>query len=214
VLNAGFALRSQSPYGWNGLFTGREFGPETTHGYYRSRFYEPLLGRFLSRDAVNDDVNAYRYVANRPLTKTDPSGFAPCPGGYWTVSSGEFWFAGFLLTTINVELSGYCTAQPRLACHNEVSAWGAGVVASIGAAYQIIVGDAYDAPDSNDLLGWSILRAYVSSLGLFSVGAVFASVTASGAEYELYSSGLNWDPKKIVQNLQGMQAFVAQGTWK
>jgi RHS repeat-associated protein len=58
-------------------FTSREW--DSDHGlyYYRARFYAPRLGRFISQDPLGfaaGDVNLYRYVGNRPLTSTDPSG--------------------------------------------------------------------------------------------------------------------------------------------
>jgi uncharacterized protein RhaS with RHS repeats len=46
------------------------------------RIYDPLLGRMLSADTLVQNpaslqsYNRYSYVANNPLSKTDPSGFA------------------------------------------------------------------------------------------------------------------------------------------
>jgi RHS repeat-associated protein len=59
------------------LFTGREFNSDLELYYYRARFYDPAVGRFLSEDPVGflgDDVNLFRYVGNDPLAKGDPSG--------------------------------------------------------------------------------------------------------------------------------------------
>jgi len=45
--------------------------------YYRARYYDPSVGRFVSEDPVGfqgGDVNLYRYVSNRPVSMGDPSG--------------------------------------------------------------------------------------------------------------------------------------------
>jgi RHS repeat-associated protein len=50
--------------------------------HMNGRIYDPLLGRFLSADLIVDGpgdlqgYNRYSYVKNRPLSLTDPSGFA------------------------------------------------------------------------------------------------------------------------------------------
>ena len=49
-----------------------------THG--RHRDYSPTLGRFIERDPIGfeaSDNNWYRFVANGPTGRTDPSGLAP-----------------------------------------------------------------------------------------------------------------------------------------
>jgi RHS repeat-associated protein len=59
------------------LFTGREFESLSGLYYYRARFYDPTVGRFLSEDPLGfgaGDVNPYRYVGNDPLANTDPLG--------------------------------------------------------------------------------------------------------------------------------------------
>ena len=43
----------------------------------RARHYNPQTGRFLSEDPIHfkgRDFNLYRYVQNRPLIQTDPTG--------------------------------------------------------------------------------------------------------------------------------------------
>ena len=58
-------------------FTGREWNSEIGQYHYRSRNYDPLSGRFASQDSIGfngGDANLYRYVANNPLTSTDPTG--------------------------------------------------------------------------------------------------------------------------------------------
>jgi RHS repeat-associated protein len=58
-------------------FTGREFDTVSGLSYYRSRYYDPNTGRFISQDVLGfagGDVNLYRHVKNDPLAHTDPSG--------------------------------------------------------------------------------------------------------------------------------------------
>ncbi|MBE9558854.1 MAG: RHS repeat-associated core domain-containing protein [Proteobacteria bacterium] len=45
--------------------------------FYRARYYDPKIGRFISEDPIGfegDDLNLYRYVFNSSLNMIDPSG--------------------------------------------------------------------------------------------------------------------------------------------
>jgi uncharacterized protein RhaS with RHS repeats len=46
--------------------------------YYKARFYNPRLGRFLQTDpaGTKDDLNLYAYVGNNPVNRVDPTGLA------------------------------------------------------------------------------------------------------------------------------------------
>jgi RHS repeat-associated protein len=64
-------------------FTGRE--PDATGlVYYRARYYDPSIGRFISRDPAGmvDGVNRYAYVGNSPTNFVDPSGEDFVTAGY------------------------------------------------------------------------------------------------------------------------------------
>jgi RHS repeat-associated protein len=62
-------------------FTGKELDPETGLMYYGGRYYDPILGRFISPDPVRQDyrdpqaLNPYAYVRNNPVNTIDPSGY-------------------------------------------------------------------------------------------------------------------------------------------
>lgn len=58
-------------------FTGREYDAESGLYYYRSRYYDPTTGSFISEDSFGfaaDDLNLYRYVFNAPVALRDPTG--------------------------------------------------------------------------------------------------------------------------------------------
>jgi RHS repeat-associated protein len=58
-------------------YTGREYDRETGLYYYRARYYDSDVGRFISEDPLGflaGDVNLYGYVWNRPIAFIDPLG--------------------------------------------------------------------------------------------------------------------------------------------
>jgi RHS repeat-associated protein len=58
-------------------YTGRERDLESGLDYYRARYYDPQVGRFISVDPMGfgaGDTNLYRYVGNNSTNATDPSG--------------------------------------------------------------------------------------------------------------------------------------------
>ncbi len=76
------------------LYTGQEFDEESDLYFFRSRYYDPNLGRFIQPDTIIPNIknpqtmNAYSYVLNNPLRYIDPSGHAPEPSsssgpGFW-----------------------------------------------------------------------------------------------------------------------------------
>jgi RHS repeat-associated protein len=76
-------------------YTGREWDADAGLWYYRARWYDADVGRFVSEDPLGfaaGDANLSRYVFNSPTNATDPTGlecFAGGPygsmGGYWAM---------------------------------------------------------------------------------------------------------------------------------
>ncbi len=65
-------------------FTGEQYDAETAYTFLRARYYDPVLGRFISKDSfkgVKNDpqsLNRYAYVGNNPVNRSDPSGKCWC----------------------------------------------------------------------------------------------------------------------------------------
>ncbi len=101
----------EQPY----TYTGREFDEESGLFFYRARYYDPTVGRFISSDPIGlaGGLNRYAYVDNNPVNVTDPTG--ECP---WCVAAGigaltdltvQLYSNGFNLKCVNwkeVAISG------------------------------------------------------------------------------------------------------------
>ncbi len=72
-------------------FTGQELDEETGLLYFRSRFYDPSLGRFLTPDVIipgdglrSQGFNRYSYVEGNPILYNDPTGHKRCRGSWFS----------------------------------------------------------------------------------------------------------------------------------
>lgn len=71
-------------------YTGREDDGSGLF-YYRARYYQPRLQRFISEDPIEflgGSVNIYTYVHNRPLQLIDPLGLAV--GSWWDILANYY----------------------------------------------------------------------------------------------------------------------------
>ena len=59
----------ESQVGNDFLFTGKMFDYDTGLYYYRNRYYDPELGRFITPDPLGPTANPnlYTYVGNNPV---------------------------------------------------------------------------------------------------------------------------------------------------
>ena len=67
----------------NYTYTGREWNKEAGLYYYRARFYDAEVGRFISKDPIGfagGDVNLYSYVGQNPVNFADPMGLFSITG--------------------------------------------------------------------------------------------------------------------------------------
>src|SRR3990167_9287439 len=91
------ANATKQPY----TFTGREYDQEAELYYYRTRYYDPAIGRFISRDIIPgfvfnpQTINSYTYVLNNPQRFVDPFGLEAQASSVFTFDNTEaFEFIG------------------------------------------------------------------------------------------------------------------------
>ena len=82
-----------SQYGNDLWFTGARWDPESGNYHMRARQYEPLAGRFVSRDPLGyvDGPNAYSYGYSSPTNWTDPFGLEAKKGTNPQAGIGRGW---------------------------------------------------------------------------------------------------------------------------
>jgi RHS repeat-associated protein len=102
-----YALRTSSIKDWTVLYTGRDLDLETGLYYYRARYYDSQLGRFIGRDPAGYDsgMNLYEYVGDDPLTRGDPSGLATIDPGGKTCTPGQKDLIFRVISEIRTEVS-------------------------------------------------------------------------------------------------------------
>ncbi len=84
IINHTETVETNNPY----AYTGREADAPDLY-YYRARYYDPTLERFISEDPIgfaSGDFNWYRYVGNSPITYIDPYGYNALAGA---IAGGE-----------------------------------------------------------------------------------------------------------------------------
>jgi len=75
----GTSRYQQGSMGTTKGFTGQYSDSLTGLDYYGARYYDPVVGRFLSADALAG-LDPYAYVGGNPETYSDPTGHIPCAG--------------------------------------------------------------------------------------------------------------------------------------
>jgi RHS repeat-associated protein len=104
-LTASFGSRSTSLYDWETLFASYRYDTDTGIYLARFRYFHPLLGRWLSRDPIQEQggLNLYAYVGNNTINFYDPLGL-------WTWGGVLLGAAAVVAVTVAVVATGGAAA--------------------------------------------------------------------------------------------------------
>lgn len=165
--------RIKQPY----TYTGREWDKETGLYYYNARYYDPMEGRFISKDpiGIRGGINLYSYVQNNPVNFTDPTGLVKWSGSFTGAAGINGIGAGFFY----FDLTSECINNRRVRIKGVAStvAVGAGIKWT-GTTSQVSFHDNYSTPNPNAANGFA---------GVISVGAAAGGEGAGGLGYAFSS---------------------------
>jgi RHS repeat-associated protein len=143
-----------SSFGYQGDWTDYNTGAV----WMQSRWYDPTLQTFLSRDTYNQNLsstsslNRYAYGNANPVTNNDPTGhLAVTPIAPPTIWDAAFWEAKFAAPAFGEEV-GAAAATEGLIC--EASCWLPVVGLLIAAALVVVSVVVVAIVLSNDQVGW------------------------------------------------------------
>jgi RHS repeat-associated protein len=119
-------------------FTGREWDSEIGLYYYRSRYYNPRTGRFLTKDPIGflgSGTNLYRYVQNNPINWIDPWGllmggeeYGEAAALYWAsaaINPNNEWYQTAFYTTMGLFASLWTPNTSEMTATTLLGAMGA-----------------------------------------------------------------------------------------
>ncbi len=95
-------------------YAGEYYDNESGLYYLRARYYDPVLGRFTSKDSVEGDItnplslNLYTYVENNPIIYLDPSGLSAATAE-WSVN--QYIYLNNLLNSSDPGVVAWADAQ-------------------------------------------------------------------------------------------------------
>ncbi len=161
-------------------FTGREWDREAGLFYFRARYYDPSIGRFLQQDPEPGSlksplsvINKYAYCGNLPTAQIDPSGRA----SFWSWLSLAL-LPALVLTAIQIpSLAKSFGFNP-----SEVKTIDISIIAVAAAIYAPAVffsafgGTVMDAANTGDWSGNSLENSFLNNLA-------WSAVTSIGLNY-------------------------------
>jgi len=212
------------------LFTGQRLDSTGLY-YYNARYYDPLIGRFISADTAAPDLNnpqsfnKYSYCFNNPLNRTDPTGNWPnwsnisraIKNGFQaTVNAIEANPIGVLTTVACIAALAVVAAPLVIAAaaviSTAVSAGGIGGLATLGAA-AVGVGTAAveEEPEIESSIANTVDDAQKLVAGIDQAGSGLPLDETMGYRYmsgselqDTMNNGNmipNWDPDKVPKDI-------------
>jgi RHS repeat-associated protein len=141
------------------LYTGRSYDAETGNYFYRARYYNPYLGRFISRDPLSgaefsQGTNLYAYCQNNYLNLSDPTGM-------WTLSFGVSYNVQLGSSNWQGSMGLVVDTSGNVAAYNTQGAGGgAGANTSFG-----VTADVTNAPTVTDISGLGVNASETTNAG-------------------------------------------------
>jgi RHS repeat-associated protein len=154
-------------------FTGRDFEVDSSQYYYRARYYDPGLGRFLSEDpfGFKGGYNLHSYVNNDPVNSIDPLGLVAWTCRFLVATANNY--AGPGAGAFLANCTSECVAGERVRAKLAGSIVGSSVGLLLGgfATSDIVLNDGARVPDPHNLEG---LILYASVGFVPGVGASYS----------------------------------------
>lgn len=186
--------------------------------YLVTRYYDPVVGRFISQDALDyadpetiNGLNLYAYCGNNPVMRIDENGNA-----WW------HWIVGVLIVVASVALSVVTAgiAAPITA------ALGSGLLGAIvGGAVAGAIGGAITAfgisvatqgiKTGFTNIDWKQvgIQTAIGALSGAVLGGIGGGIKYARAAHYLKSNGVATDPKEILRNFKGIPSVkTSNGT--
>jgi len=180
-------------------YTGQELDSTGLY-YYEARYYDPVIGRFISPDTIVPDLldpqslNRYSYVYNNPLRYTDPTGH--CPWCIWiaigvgvtagSVSSGiqSDWdlkatLVGGVIGGVSAAV-GYGVFEPAMAAFASFGPIGSGIAGGIVAG----AAGGYTSAILANMAGYNVDIGLAIASGA-AAGAIAGGAFGFGAGFDL-----------------------------
>jgi RHS repeat-associated protein len=177
----------------NFFYTGKRLDRETGLYYYGARYYDPVLGKFITPDTIvpnpnnPQDLNRYSYCSNNPINYTDPTGHNWFKKNWRTIVSVVCTVVSIVcpplslaMYLINTAISAYTAIQTGNAWGFVGGLVGGAVFGAVGKELALGLAGAM-GNSAFSFAGGAVIGAV--EFGISGFGSGFGAAVASGASF-------------------------------